>query len=193
MILMVDQKSLRKEAEEITNRFDLIRLLEKYGETRVVGSVALELIVKLDLDIHVLIETYPLMEAVNRVTVELLDHPTIHEVRISDYRPDGVKIGIDECPSVSGNWTIDIWLTKDPSTTAFGQAERILAELTPEKRKRILSLKEHYHKQGRLRDGISTIIYQAVLAGVTDIQDFERSQLYVEYTKVHRKDEMNDC
>ncbi|MFW9933469.1 MAG: hypothetical protein ACFFDR_12530 [Candidatus Thorarchaeota archaeon] len=184
---MKNQQELTQEAQEILSQLDLLNLLGKYGETRVVGSVVLELLVKLDLDLHVLLSTYPLMESVNRITTELLDHQHINEVRISDYRPEGVKIGIDECPSVSGNWTIDIWLTNDVSTTAFGHAERILAELTLEKRERILSLKEHYHRQGRLRNGISTLIYQAVLDGITNVRDFERSPAYLKYLEKQGK------
>ena len=187
---MKTQHELKREAEEILSRLNLIQLLDKYGETRMVGSVALELIVKLDLDLHVLVSKYALMDAVNKVTVELLDDKRIDEVRISDYRPEGVKIGIDKCPSESGNWTIDIWLTTDISTTAFGHVEHILAELTPEKRDRILSLKEYYYKQGRLRDGISTIIYQAVLNGVTNLKEFEETHAYLEYSETHRKDEV---
>ena len=178
---MDKQKMLRQEAEEILQRLKLFPLLRKYGEAHVVGSVVLELIVKLDLDIHLLLSSEALMESMNHITTELLDTPEIREVRISDYRPSGVKIGIDECLAPSGNWTIDIWLTTDRATTAFDHAERILSQLTPEKRKIILALKEHYHKRGKLRDGISSVIYKAVLNGVRNVEEFEISSPYLEY------------
>ncbi len=186
---MRNQRILRREAEEIIERLSLFRILKKYGETRVVGSVVLELIVKLDLDLHVLLSTYPLMESVNRITNELLNHENIHEVRISDYRPQGIKIGIDDCPSTSGNWTIDIWLTTDLSTTAFDQAERMFPHLTSEKRDTILALKRHYHKMGKLRDGISRLIYESVLNGVTSVEEFERTREYQERLASAKKGE----
>ncbi len=178
---MDEQEVLVQEAEDILERLQLMNLLQRYGETRVVGSVSLKLLVKLDLDIHVLLNDNNLMASVNSVTNQLLDNPHIREVRISDYRPEGVKIGIDECPAPSGNWTIDIWLTTDISTTAFNHAERILSQLTPEKRKAILAIKQHYYRQGKLRDGISSVIYDAVLQGVSDVGEFEASTLYKKY------------
>ena len=178
---MNTQKELAHEAESIQNRLQLIRLLRNYGEAHVVGSVALELLVKLDLDIHVLVQGFTLNGAMNNITNELLDKPEIREVRISDYRPKGIKIGVDECPGPSGNWTIDIWLTTDQSTVAFEHTKRLLSELTPEDRDTILSLKRHYYERGRLRDGISSVIYEAVLGGVKNVNEFESSSYFVEY------------
>ena len=154
-------------------------ILERYGDARVVGSVVLELIVKLDLDIHVLLPHGDLMDVTNKITTELLNTEGIREVRISDYRKssNGIKIGIDECPAPSGNWTIDIWLTKDWTTTGFDITERINAELTPMHRETILRLKRHYYDKGLLRDGISSKIYDAVLKGVTTIDEFEAAYL----------------
>jgi len=154
-------------------------LLERYGETQVVGSVVLELIVKLDLDIHVLLPHGDLMNVTNKITTELLNTEGIREVRISDYRRtnNGIKIGIDECPAPSGNWTIDIWLTKDWTTTGFANTERINADLTPKHREIVLRLKQHYYDKGLLRDGISSKIYDAVLNGVTTIDEFESTYL----------------
>ena len=178
---MHEQTALRKEAIEIMERLHLIRLLERYGEARVVGSVVLELIVKLDLDVQVHITGHPLMAAMNAISNELLDNQEIREVRISDYRPRGIKIGIDRCPGPSGNWTIDIWLTTDRSTTAFEKTEMLLPRLTSDKREIILSLKQHYYSLGSLRDGISSVIYDAVLNGISDLESFEASPEYQEY------------
>jgi len=178
---MQNQKELRKEAEEIMDRLNLIELLSRYGETRVVGSVVLELIVKLDLDIHVYVTSYSLIDALNMVSNELLDSPRIDEIRISDYRPRGVKIGIDKCMGPSGNWTIDIWLTNDRSATAFDRTEELLPELTSDRKQIILSLKRYYHSLGRLHDGISSVIYKAVLNGISDVDSFEASSEFLEY------------
>lgn len=184
---MASQKELKKEAEEILQRLDLMTILEKYGEPRVVGSVVLELIVKLDLDIHVLLPHGELLDITNKIANELLNTNGIREVRITDYRRtnNGIKIGIDECPATSGNWTIDIWLTKDVTATGIVKTQKLFDTLTDQHRKTILEIKQHYYSRGKLRDGISTLIYDAVLGGVSNVWEFEETQEFKEYEKDH--------
>ncbi|MCW4050674.1 MAG: hypothetical protein NWE89_13165 [Candidatus Bathyarchaeota archaeon] len=111
--------SLNTEAHGILKETGLLEILSTYGRAEVVGSVALDLIVKLDIDIHVLVENPELIETVNMIYPRLLEHPNIAEMRISDYRPDGVKIGVDRYPATSGDWSIDIWVTNKIESTAF--------------------------------------------------------------------------
>ncbi|MHA1908018.1 MAG: hypothetical protein ACW98Y_12030 [Candidatus Thorarchaeota archaeon] len=175
---MRDQKKLKKEAYEMMDKLHLVGLLERYGDTRLVGSVVLELIVKLDIDIHVLLPHGDLVEITGKICMELLNSKEIREVRITDYRRtnNGIKIGIDECPGPSGNWTIDIWITKDWTTMGIENTERVNAALTDEQRDIVLRIKEHYYEMGLLRDGISSRIYDAVLNGVTTVEEFESQQ-----------------
>ena len=183
---MTPQKVLKEEANEILQKLNLMNILERYGDAQIVGSVVLELIVKLDLDIHVLLPHGELLDVTNKITTELLNMKGIREVRITDYRRknNGIKIGIDECPMPSGNWTIDIWLTKDWTTTGIENTERVKAALTNQYREIILEIKEHYHSKGMLRDGISTLIYDAVLGGVTSVQEFEETSEYKQYARI---------
>ncbi|MCK5151349.1 MAG: hypothetical protein KAQ65_05905 [Candidatus Thorarchaeota archaeon] len=184
---MRDQKKLKREALEVMEKLHLVEILEKYGDTRLVGSIVLELIVKLDIDIHVLLPQGDLMDVTNKITTELLNVEGIREVRITDYRKDsnGIKIGIDECLAPSGNWTIDIWLTKDWTTTGFEVTERINSALTTEQREIVLKLKQYYFDKGLLRDGISSLIYEAVLNGVSSVEEFETSSDFIEYQRSH--------
>jgi hypothetical protein len=177
---------LKKEANEMIEKLHLVEILERYGETQLVGSVVLELIVKLDIDIHVLLPHGNLMEISGKICTELLDQNEIREVRITDYRKtnNGIKIGIDECPGPSGNWTIDIWVTKDWITMGIENTEQVNAALTPENREIILRIKQHYYEKGLLRDGISSVIYDSVLNGVTTVEEFESS---LEYEKYHER------
>ena len=101
---MNEFSELRKEALQIVERLGLLSLLNAYGEARIVGSVALDLIVKRDLDIHVLLEAYTPMEVAQELVHELLCIDGIREVRITDYRDDGggIKVGIDETPGSRG-------------------------------------------------------------------------------------------
>ena len=89
---MRDQKKLKKEALDVMEKLRLVEILEKYGDTRLVGSVVLELIVKLDIDIHVLLSHGNLMDITNKITSKLLSIEGIREVRITDYHwVDGGK------------------------------------------------------------------------------------------------------
>lgn len=172
----MNMQSLQQEAQQILKALDLVEVLSRYGRAEVVGSVALDLIVKLDLDIHLLIDHADLFGVVNSITEYLLDHPKVREVRITDWRDEGgIKIGVDEYAGPSGNWTIDIWVTDQIESTAFETVQEILGKLTAENRDVILSLKEHYYRQGKLRNGLSLKIYRAVLdGGINTVSEFER-------------------
>lgn len=76
---------LKIEAEEI---IDELKLLREHGDAKVVGSVVIELIVKLDIDVHVVVSEPDLLGVVNEVYGRLLEHAKIDEVRISDFRPE---------------------------------------------------------------------------------------------------------
>jgi hypothetical protein len=168
------ESPLKREAERIIEELDLLRLLSAYGEARIVGSVALDLIVKLDIDIHLLVDNLDVLEVVNGISNSLLTYGNVPEVRITKIPGHGIKVGVDKYPSGSGDWSIDILVTNDPSSTAFDSAERLRASLTPEQRKVILALKRHYYAEGRLRDGMSHRIYTAVIErGVRTIDEFE--------------------
>lgn len=173
---MLDEKSelLKREAEKIIQDLTLLEILDQYGEAQIVGSVALDLIVKRDIDIHLVVNTPDLFGVVDRVYHQLLETEYIREVRISDYRDHcGVKIGIDAYPAASGNWSIDIWITNCVEATGFELVSRLKQELRPEHREAILRIKRKYHQKGELRDGLSTLIYKAVVdKGVRNEEGF---------------------
>jgi hypothetical protein len=154
---------LANEAYAIITELSLLELLRRFGDARLVGSVPLDLIVKLDIDIHVLVSNRELLITVDSIYHRLLENEQIREVRISDYRPEGVKIGIDSYPGVSGDWSIDIWVTSQVEYTGFSFLDRLERELLPGHRSTIMEIKRSYHHQGLLRDGISMQIYRAVL------------------------------
>ena len=161
---MENPKALQSEALQIIDDLGLIVALSQYGEARIVGSVALNLVVKRDIDIHLVLERVDLMDAVYKITRLLLDEEHIQEIRISDYRErDSIKIGIDAFPGFSGQWSVDIWITTDAATTGFAQTDRLIAELLPEHRTLILDIKHELHQQNILRDGMSSLIYKAVV------------------------------
>ena len=114
-ILLPNEHELQSIAWSIIDELGLVEMLRKYGETKIVGSVALNLIVKPDIDIHVLVEEADILEVSNQILPELFSRDKINEVRVTDYRDtsDGIKLGIDGYPDTSGPWDIDIWITNN--------------------------------------------------------------------------------
>lgn len=174
--------SLMREAGEIIADLALLEVAGRYGRAEIVGSVALDLIVKRDIDVHLLANTPDLLSVVDRIYHVLLDHPRVREVRITDFRAQSaIKVAIDAYPGPSGDWSIDIWITDRIEETAFSDTRRLLALLTDERRAAILAIKRAYHARGELRDGMSTRIYEAVVdKGVRNEDEFLR---YLEWVR----------
>jgi len=167
--------SLREEALSIVSELNLLDTLGRHGRAELVGSVALDLVVKLDIDVHLLVEGPDLIPVVNRIYPELLGHPKVKEVRITDYRDGSVKVGVDRYPSASGNWSIDVYVTNRPEKIAFSYVADLRDRLDDETRAAIMDIKRHYHAEGLLRDGMSYRIYEAVTRrGARTISDFQR-------------------
>jgi hypothetical protein len=167
---------LKVEADSIIRELGLIELLQQYGEARIVGSVALDLVVKPDIDIHLLVDSPDLLQIVNSIYPRLLEREQVREVRITDYRGEGgLKIGIDAYPGHSATWSIDLWITNDPSATAFEFTDHLLQVLKPAQREAILEIKQACHQKGLLRDGLSKKIYEAVVNhGIRGLESFQK-------------------
>ena len=168
------KSNLKIEAERIVDNLGLITMLSKYGHTEIVGSVALDLIVKKDIDIHVFLESGDFLKIVNEVSNELIEKPEIDEVRISDWREiRSMKISVDDFKSDSGLWDIEIWLTKSKDSCGFDFLDKLRRELTKPKRKIIMDLKQHFYDKGLLKDSMSRQIYLAVVDhGITTLDEF---------------------
>jgi hypothetical protein len=179
---MTGASPLKREAEAIIAGLALLDLAGRYGRAEVVGSVALDLIVKLDIDVHLLADTPDLLAVTDRIYHALLDHPRVQEVRITDYRAEaGVKIGIDAYDGPSGAWSIDIWVTDRVEATAFDDTRELRRCLTPAHRAAILAIKRAYHARHELHDGLSRRIYEAVVdKGVRSEDEFRR---YLEWVR----------
>ena len=167
--------NLLDEAFEVLRELNLLELLNQHGRAELVGSVALDLIVKPDIDIHLYTSDMDLLGKVNEIYGALLEHPKVSEVRISDYRPNGVKIGVDQYDGEFRFWDIDIWVSDKLESIAFENTKTIQSKLTTQNRRTIIGIKQHYYKLGQLRNGMSHRIYQAVLDhNVSSLNEFER-------------------
>jgi len=166
--------ALQEEAETIIRELALLEMLDRFGTARLVGSVALDLIVKRDIDLH-LLTSEDLFTVADRLYRELLEREEIVKVTICDYRPNGLKIGVDAYLGPSGPWDIELFITNSFDYTGFAFVDRMNRELTPEHRQAIMRIKEHYYRQGQLFGGLSKAIYLAVLdTGIRTVEEFER-------------------
>lgn len=175
IIEMDISKALRDEAFEIIKAYGFLELLGQYGEARLVGSVALNLVVKPDIDFHLLIAKSDVATVAGSIQSSLTADKRIRNLRVSDYMDNySLKIGIDHLPGRSAEWSIDIWITTDVSTTGFEDTERIRSLLTEDKRNLILELKRFYFGKGQLHDSMSSVIYRAVLEdGISNLGEFQ--------------------
>lgn len=165
------------EAYNILKELDLLRYLQKFGKAEVVGSVALDLIVKPDLDLHLLIDSDDLYPITSIIMKHFLDQTKINEVRLTDWRSEGgLKIGVDAYAMPLDHWSIDIWVTNEQGTTAFDYVRQLNDELTMKQRSIILKIKAFFYKQGLLRDGLSLRIYQGVINyDVNSVEEFMKA------------------
>lgn len=165
---------LAREADAILHTLDLPGALLPLGDARVVGSCATGLLVKPDIDLHVLVPGADLHAALAPVVRLMLDRPEIGEVRISDYRSNaGLKLGVDAYSGDCGPWSIDIMVTDRYERTGFALTDRLRRELTPALRAAIMRIKTYWYEHYSLDGGVSTRIYAAVLdSGVRTPAEF---------------------
>jgi len=168
----------RQEALKIIEELNLIEFLNTIGQVHLVGSVALNLIVKPDIDLHLLLDHPNLMDTSSAITAYLLDQPKIREIRVTDWRDKGgIKLGVDRYPGENAVWSLDIWITNREETGGMAVIEEFSKLLTPKKSEIILEIKSYFHHQDLLRDGLSLKIYTAVLKdGVKTIGEFKTWQ-----------------
>ena len=175
MKMKTESNNLKAEAESIIRDLNLFEMLQSQGEARVVGSVALNLVVKPDIDIHLLTRTDDLMSVVDNIYHLLLNQPGVNHVKISDYRErGGLKVGLDSYPGCLADWSLDLWVTNDRDTTGFALVDRLNRELTKEHLVANLEIKKALHAEGGLQDGMSSRIYTAVVDhGIRSAAEFE--------------------
>ncbi|MCC2500022.1 hypothetical protein [Bacillus paranthracis] len=170
------QNELQIEAIGIVEELGILEMLSNFGEVRIVGSVAHKLIVKKDIDIHIL-TSQDLLKITFLVLDFLRNKDKSFEISYEDFRnqKSSMFIGLKNYPGVKYDWYVDIWITDKREYTGFAQVEYFKKILTEQQRKIILQIKEYYDELDMLNDGFSSIIYEAVLNGnVTDRIQFEK-------------------
>jgi len=183
------QDELHREAMRLLRGLRLMKMVREVGQAWVVGSVPLKLIVKPDIDVHVLVPDEkphtvlegPEVGAALTVARGLMERCGVRRFEVLRFLfRDAVKIGFDS-QTAKRTWHVDVWLTTDPENLGVSPTRWVRRRLTPELRRRILKLKRYYAKRDMCRFGMSNELYRAVIQhGVHTPRQF------LEYARTHQ-------
>ncbi|KPJ70820.1 hypothetical protein AMJ51_00840 [Microgenomates bacterium DG_75] len=171
-------KILRKEADLLLDKSDLLELLRDYGRVRFTGAYRLNLMFEGDIDIHVINPQITKKAAVKALN-QLIEQGFFRMYFFGDWVkfrrvefPKGFYIGLKTVFN-QRKWKIDIWFLKKDDPKEIKLINFIEKNLNSEKRLTILKF-----KQIRSRKNIeisSYDIYKIVTEkGITNTKDFLR-------------------
>jgi hypothetical protein len=162
---------LKDEAIKIEKKLGIIKYLGSYGRVEIVGAVANDLIVKKDIDIHLLTNL-----DINVICGKLVKYlnlvKLIKKVEVEDFQVEKKSI----CITIANyfGWQIEIWLSNDDNFVGFQLAEELKQKLDKDKRKTIMDIKKYYYKKDLLHGELSTLIYKSVIYGsVKSLEEFK--------------------
>lgn len=171
----INSDSLQNEAINIESELGIINFLSNFGRAEIVGSVANDLIVNKDIDIHLL--TNNNVDDVAQKFIGFLEYiKEIRSIKIEDYKLEkkSVCVVIDNY----NNWNIEVWITTDINYTGFKMKEELKKRLDDDKRDTIISLKKYYNEKDLLHGEMSSNIYRAVLYNnINNIDEFKEYTL----------------
>ncbi|MEE1766958.1 hypothetical protein PUR34_01695 [Streptomyces sp. JV185] len=174
--LLQHQDALRSTADAISADLQLEKLLTAVGRPVRVGSYALGLMVRRDLDVTVICPELDAqtLEAVAGIGAQLAQHKRVRQVRFRDDTgewntdpdyPDGLYLGVD-CRSQEGEeWNLDIWFVDEPGRQPdLAHLKELPARLTPGTRAAILGIKQTWADRAEYGKSVKSVdIYRSVL------------------------------
>jgi len=186
--LLIHQAKLQTEADALIDALGLDNLLSDIGSPTRVGSSALGLMVRRDIDITVVCKK--LDEETHRAVAELggklAMHASIGSVQFrndtgiwnSDVEkyPDGLYLGVTCRDETGRDWTFDIWFVDEPERQPdLKHVRTIPPKLTTSARQSILAIKTALANASCSGKRPSSFqVYEAVLEfGVTSLSEFE--------------------
>lgn len=183
------QAGLQAEADAIVAALDLVRLLGMAGKPVRVGSSALGLMVRRDIDMTVICER---LDSATRRTIAEIAGELILERRIGAVRyrndtgfwniapldyPDGLYLALTYRSEKNEDWNFDIWFIDEPDRQPdLAHLRTITPRLTDEIRQTIITIKTELAANAPQngRPAPSALVYEAVLdGGVKTATEFE--------------------
>ena len=182
---ILERADLRQqEATALLEHLDLMRRWSRVGEPFLEGAAANGLIVKPDIDIEVWCDE-PNVASVMSVLTDCAHVKGVWRVWFQNHLtketpfPDNLRAldwGI-YCLFLGTNWAIDgkVFQKGEPGLHGKDLVEPLRRALTPEFRRRILTIKEELIERGESLGGI--YIYEAVIDhGINTLDDFSRGR-----------------
>jgi len=180
--LLNNQEKLQKEAKEIIEKLNLIKILSQYGKINIVGSLKYGLMVWRDIDIDLVLENKILETNYWKIVKKIFLDKKIQSITLSDNqniedknRPKSLYIGIKYLDNEENIWKIDIRLLNKNDLNTGKVEELINEKITPENRLTILEIKSQVCNDPKYHKEFSSIdIYESVLTnGVNNLEEFE--------------------
>lgn len=185
------QRQLQIEADDVVELLQLEDLLGAFGRPVRVGSSAMGLMVRRDIDITVIcprLDTATLAAFAD--VASLLMQKTTHVVSVrfrndtgawnsepAKY-PDGLYLGLTVHARNDAIWTLDIWAVDHPERQPdLGHLETLLPRMTHEHRGAILQIKQALaERQEGMATVPSAVVYEAVVNH--DVRTVEQLELW---------------
>ncbi len=185
--LLEESKRIKQQADEVLKESGIIDILKDYGEVKIGGSYALDVMLRPDLDLFVITQKHDWAKVL-KISSAIMKSKYFREfdfvnwVDFDDKNIAPLKGYYFQpwVPIDSQLWKMDLWL-KTPDQEEgleLNQHFRILLDKETDDSKRIaiLEIKEAMRQGKKYIKGVDgKIIYQAVLEnGVTDVESFKK-------------------
>jgi hypothetical protein len=180
------EAALRREAAGVRNDLALEARLRHIGVPVLVGSVAMHVMVRRDIDVTTICSTLDAGTAVAITTLgaTLARHPRVRQVQIRDDTgvwnvdpayPDGWYLGLEYRSAAGAEWTLDLWFVDEPERQPdLAHLHQLAPRLTDEHRAAIVEIKRARLSRADLPPVPGIRVYEAVLGhDVTTPQQFD--------------------
>lgn len=187
--LLDAQTRLQAEADEIVRDLQLEQLLDSIGQPIRVGSSAMGLMVRRDIDITIIcprldpdtlkafadIGAHLMQQTTSVASVRFRNDTGAWNTEPAKY-PDGLYLGLTVRAANEAIWTFDIWAVDQPERQPdLAHLKSLLPRITAAHREAILRIKQVLADRPKGTDAIpSALVYEAVVDhGIQTVEQFE--------------------
>lgn len=190
--LLEESKRIKSQADRILKESGIIETLSEYGEVKIAGSYSLDVMLRPDIDVYVVVEKHDWDKVVD-LQSQIIKKKYFRDVYFIDWLNfENKQAGMvaEWIPSIKGyyfatvipvedqRWKMDIWLiTKeyDKSAELTDHFKNLLKGSNESKKLAILEIKNAMRQGKKYIEGVDgKLIYNAVLEnGITDVESFK--------------------